>query len=923
MLRFFILPLIALFPGNGLAQSLTVAGSIEGTVTEATGGAIASVRVTATNEDTGAKRAIETDEAGEFRFTILPIGNYSLRFEKAGFGPVSVESFLVSVGQTVVERIQMKPAEFVQKVEVKEQPEALDTTAPTPSLALGYERVEEAPAPGRNYLNFALVSPGLTSSSGSNGQLPGPTLGGALSDSGLVFQGMRGRDNSLNIDGVDNRDETTGGNRVSVGLEMVQEFRVSSVSVGAQYGGAAGGMVNVVTRSGTNIWHGDANFFVYQNQRFNARDPDVDSPQKPAHSIYNPEFSIMGPLRKDRTFIATLIEQEWEHEEEDADFPAIPLAAVNAALASPRYSRAAVKPVTRELIGSHLSATDFSVKLNHQSGIHVLMARYAYSRGKDTNDVQDVANFSSRSARGTSLATDHSFVAGWTAAPTSTFVNDLRLEIARRDVGLTPNARGAMLEIPGVVTLGQGYRLDGSRTEDHLEIVESAGAVAGRHQLNFGGDVDRVHLDARLANRFGGVFIFPTLQNFLAGQPDVFFQAFGNPQTAMTTIPVGLWLQDRWQPRAGLTLEGGLRYDRQWMPRGFAVSNRNLAPRLGLAWRPTANAPLVIRAAFGLFYGRFPLAFLNDAIQKDGQNGFEQYVTGAAAAQALAVSRGGSLLAPLPGVAASLYRPDPHFPSTYARKIAAGIEYRLGKDTTLTAEYNNVRGFHLPRTRNVNGGLPPLYQLEQTARSAYQGVSLYVNRRMSRELTFLVDYDAGKTWDDASDFDEEPLDPFNLRKDYSRSRQDQAQRFAASAVFELPAEEWHSAPARLRDILEKITVAPVLVAGSGRPINALDSTDTFRTGAYPISARPFGRPRNPFLSPGTLSMDLSVLKAFPIRHNRARLVVGAQAFNLLNHTNFLRVSPFYAAQGVKLDSYRGPVETLNGRQVQFYAVIEY
>src|SRR5437660_11605667 len=107
--------------------------------------------------------------------------------------------------------------------------------------------------------------------------------------------------NTLSIDGVDNRDETTGGSRVAIGLEMVHEFRVSSTATGAEFGGAAGGIVNVVTRSGTNLWHGDATFFG-QNDRLNARDAEARSPTSPEKRRYQPGTSLSGPIRRDRNF---------------------------------------------------------------------------------------------------------------------------------------------------------------------------------------------------------------------------------------------------------------------------------------------------------------------------------------------------------------------------------------------------------------------------------------------------------------------------------------------------------------------------------------------------------------------------------------------------------------------------------------------
>ena len=925
MIKISIFGLVAALSlwGTALAQSTAPTGTIQGSVLDSSGAMIAGARVTAVHEASGNVRSTETDSTGSFRFGGLAIGRYSLRAEQQGFSTVLLGPFLLSVGQTAVQRIEMKPGEISERLEVKEQPEALDPTATTSSVALGYDRIEEAPAQNRNFLNFVLVAPGVAPSSGSNTQRSAAGIRSVANDSGFTFGGLRGRNNSISIDGVDNRDETTGGNRVAIGLEMVQEFRVSGTAIGAESGGAAGGLVNMVTRSGTNLWHGDATFFT-QNEQLNARNPEAISSSRPRFRRYQPGVSLNGPIRKDRTFFATAFEQEWESGEEWSEAPARFIDAINEALSRPEFTGSAVKSVQRGLFPASSAQSEFSLKVNHQAGMmHSFSFRYALSRGRVSQDVQGVDNFADRSSRGSSLTKDHSLVAGWIYVPRPRIVNDLRVQVARRNVDITPNLRGAMYEIPGILTLGQSSRLDASRIEDHYQVVEGFNLTSGKHQLSLGGNVHGVRLDARLANRSSGIFLFPTVEEFLSASPDVFIQAFGDPRTHLTTIPLGFWLQDRWQVRTGLTLEGGLRYDRQKMPAGIPVSARNLSPRLGMAWHPGGNAPFVIRAGYGLFFDRYPLAFLNDAIQKDGRQGFEQYLVGSSALQAFAFSRGGTLREPISDVAPSVYRADVDFPSTYSQKLTGGVERSLGSDTTISVEASWVRGFHLPRIRNVSGSLPALYELEQTARSHYRGVTVTLHRRMTRELSYLVAYNAGRTRDDASDFDEHPLDPADLSKDWARSRQHQAQRLATSALFELPSDEWKTGPAWFREGLEHISVAPIFTIGSGRPVNALDSTDVFRTGAYPLSARPFALGRNPFLSPAFVNLDLRAMKTFYFRQERLFLQVGVEAFNLMNHSNPLRVSPYYAARGERLASYGSALETLNARQIQLLIQLEY
>ncbi len=386
-----------------------------------------------------------------------------------------------------------------------------------------------------------------------------------------------------------------------------------------------------------------------------------------------------------------------------------------------------------------------------------------------------------------------------------------------------------------------------------------------------------------------------------------------------------MWAQHRWQPGAGFTIDTGLRWDRQSLPGPVPDATANFSPRFGVAWSPDRGAPrpLVMRAGFGLFFDRYPLAFLNQAVQRDGVNAVEQYLAGPAAAGAFAFNAGGALAAPLPGEPLAPYQVDRNFPTTHSRKFTAGVEKGLDADTKLTAEYSAVRGFHLPRIRNIAGSLPPVYNLEQTARSSYQGLSISLERRLVRELSFLAGYSVSRSRDDASDYDEQPLDPFDISKDWALSRQHQAHRFVASALFEPPVDDLEFLPKSFREALEDFIISPIFSAGSGRPLNALLTTDAYRTGAFPISARPAGVDRNPNFAPGTVQLDLRLMKGFWVKDGRAILQVGVEGFNLLNHSNPLRSSPFYQAGDTPLGSYGQRLETLNARQIQFMAQFEY
>lgn len=231
------------------AQTGLTTGAIQGAVVDPSGAVVTDATVVAKHSGSGAIRASRTDANGQFYLTGLPIGEYTLRVDKNEFTQQEVQPFLVSVGQVVVLRLALQLADVAGRVDVTERADAVESAATSSGAALGYDRIEEAPAKSRSYLNFVSLAPGVAASNGQGAQRSMTGIRSPLADSGFSFGGLRGRNNSINIDGVDNRDETTGGNRVVIGLEMVQEFRVAGVAVGAEFGGAAGGMVNVVTRT--------------------------------------------------------------------------------------------------------------------------------------------------------------------------------------------------------------------------------------------------------------------------------------------------------------------------------------------------------------------------------------------------------------------------------------------------------------------------------------------------------------------------------------------------------------------------------------------------------------------------------------------------------------------------------------------------
>src|SRR5579871_3833780 len=380
-----------LLPFMMMAQTAT----IEGNVTDPSGASVPEASVIATLESTGATRTVRSGPEGRYRMPALPTGIYTIRCEKAGFQAAEIRGVLLALNQTLEQTIQLRLATAGTTLDVREQPEALNTTAATAGVGIGGEVLEETPSQTRSYLGIVLLAPGLAPAAGSNALRSKAGVRSALPDSGFTFAGMRPRNNSLSIDGLDNRDETTGSSRVAIGQEAVAEFRVTASDVAPEFGGGAGGNLNVVTLSGTNRFHGDVNLFA-ADSFLEARSPEAETSTRPNRRQYQPEAALNGPLQRDRTFFAGTIEAEDEtsqefSEIEGAGTPAI----INSALLKPQFSRAAVRSLAEGLFPTESTSTQTSLKLTHLfNPFQQVSARYAYSRARIDHEVLSGDNFS-------------------------------------------------------------------------------------------------------------------------------------------------------------------------------------------------------------------------------------------------------------------------------------------------------------------------------------------------------------------------------------------------------------------------------------------------------------------------------------------------------------------------------------------------
>ncbi|HEV2616908.1 MAG TPA: TonB-dependent receptor [Candidatus Acidoferrales bacterium] len=949
-----------MFAAAAVAQTSRVGGTIEGRVTDNSGGSIAGATVRIREASTNITRIVHTDSHGLFRATDFPVGIYELRAEESGFAPYLQTGLQIELGADVHLDIALAPASARTTVTVTAQPSALEPTETSITSVVDRERIEELPVESRNALDFVLIEPAVVESSQGHGS---PHT--ALADSGFTFGGLRARSNSISIDGLDNNDEFTGSSRTELSPEIVQEYQVVHNDLSAEFGGASGGSINVVTRTGSNVIHGDA-FIFLQDSSLNARDPFEADSAKPNFRRFRAGFAIGGPIIKNRTFYYTAFEQEHNRGQNGSDIGTATASAVNNFLATGAFPGLTTRRITTGFFPIARAETEASGKLDHQLTLqNSLMLRYAFTNNHEPGDGFNTGGLQDASARGSSFIADNALAGSLVSTYGSNAVGDLRFEAAtRHEVLRTNDAVGPGISIVGLADFGRPYQGNSARRENHYQVTYTYARSRGHHLWKTGATINRVRERATVRDGFGGLYLFGSLADFLSAQPDFFIEGFGNPSTNLSVTSYGGFLQDHWSASRHLTFDLGLRYDFEHLPAGFNEDTNNFSPRIGVAYSPSAR--WVMRAGYGIFFDRDVLANLNRAVEENGVNAFAQVADGNVAANIFQSSAGGAPPSPVAGIAPSIFRADPRLATPYSQQASLGAQYLIAHNFTASADYLFVRGAKLSRTRNINL-LPPLiltaqnaaslgipnpspqqlgrevfgsgrvdppfndiYQLEDSASSTYNGVTLSLNRSMANELEFLASYTFSKTFDDASDFPEQPQNPFHVAAERAVSLQNQSQRFVFDALWDLPIgtdeDDPHPAanqnPSWLDRVFGHIEVAPILTLGTGRPVNPLVGLDVSRSNAFPLADRPLNFGRNSLQTGNLESLDFRVLKYFPFGEY-AHLDLVAEAFNLFNHPNVAEINPYFGSGALPLPGFGTPIEGLTARRVEFSIDFEY
>src|ERR1700730_4595608 len=296
-MRRFLVTLVFVFSsfcsaGSAWGQVQITSGSIQGTVVDEKGGAVVDASVEARNLDTGLSKTVMADSDGRFAFLSLPPGNYTITVSKTGFATIVQTGAKLTVGQSMSLPVTMRVSATQEKIEVTATPDVVDTVSTASSSTLDEIAVSETPILGRKFEDLLTLKPGVSIVQGPDGDE-------------INFNGQRGIFNNISLDGGDYNNgffgEQMGGQRaaIDITLDAVKEFQVVASGANAEFGRTAGGVVNVITKSGTNDVHGSAFYY----QRLEALTSHT-SDGKPLDGFKREQFggTMGGPIKKDKLF---------------------------------------------------------------------------------------------------------------------------------------------------------------------------------------------------------------------------------------------------------------------------------------------------------------------------------------------------------------------------------------------------------------------------------------------------------------------------------------------------------------------------------------------------------------------------------------------------------------------------------------------
>jgi hypothetical protein len=641
----------ALVPAT-FGQAITA--TLSGKVVDASGGSISKARVTLTNTATGFTRTAQSSDTGEYAIPALPAGDYTATVEFAGFGK-QAKSITLQVGQTAALDFTLTPGAREEKVEVAATSELQEPTRTQVSNVITERQIVNLPVNGREFIDFALLSPAVTigdTTAGNTDVIVEPVTK-------LSFAGQNIHYNFIAVDGADDISTASGIQRGTPPQESVQEFRVINTDYSTEFGRATAGIVNIITRSGTNDWHGT----LYEFFRNNKLDAINLLQATGAHALRQNQFggAIGGPLQKDKTFIYG--NYEVQRRGESPFYNSAVLANIKAINEVKAVYGLAPEPSLGGVLRTNDTDNGF-VRLDHRFNDNEnLFVRYFVNDGRLLNQSPLNDGFDLPSAFKDNFYRDQSLAGTLASVLSPKLVNELRLQFARRSFDFPTVSTQPHLELANTFTTGVNRGNPDFYRESRFELVDNVTRSFDRHTVQFGGDVNWVRTTESFPLFYPFEADFPNLGAFLGndgkagvgpqcvsspadpGGPGpagcqhpsvIFFERFQAPsfneQSLNTAVYTGtrftsairnaaegtldhtydgLYVEDKWRATNRLTLNGGIRWEWETWPSNVLNTQwKNFDPRVGLAYNLGTKHNLVVRAGFGLFHGIIPAPLL-------------------------------------------------------------------------------------------------------------------------------------------------------------------------------------------------------------------------------------------------------------------------------------------------------------------------
>jgi len=639
-------------------------GALRGTVTDSTHAPVLNAFVVIVNTATARSHIAVTDPQGRYFLDLLPPGDYSVRAESRGLSPEIASNVHVDVGGLLQLDFSLSVAGVKETVTVSAGPQLVETQPTAISALLDERAISELPLNGRRYTDLALLAPGVTQdprglTSSSNGD--------------LAFGGIRGYHSSYLVDGADNNNaffaQARGRYRAPYQFsnEVVQEFRVSSNTYGAELGRAGGAVVNVVTKSGSNHLHGTG-FYYFRDNALNAVHAFTGN-AKLEDRQQQFGFTLGGPIKQNKAFFflgfdqnifhvptlvrfsngsSVLVPQKGQEPLHHGDYEESDKALVFAAAA--QLSTQAGNFRSDLLGNAGFAKVDYTINPRHFLTLRGNTSRYYGSNNVFFDPASPITTYM-MSDNGEEDVSTESASLSLTSSLSTRLISHLRGQFSRDLQQSFANTSDVLTRISDITDgFGRSTILPRQTNEHRLHLTETFSLESGRHSWKFGGDGLFTWIQNYFPSLSGGEYIFDdiklnpfTFQPMLAGMattplrayahgvPRYYIQNFGAFTTYPDTNEYAAFAQDTIRVTSRLAVSLGVRYDLQTFSTKGLVSNplwpdsgktpldaNNVSPRIGLAYSIGRDRPTVIRAGYGLFYTRVPQIYTSTLATDNG-----------------------------------------------------------------------------------------------------------------------------------------------------------------------------------------------------------------------------------------------------------------------------------------------------------------